>query len=48
MERGENLGRDKLTGKNMTIRATELKVLKEKKNVIVVVGEHNQDPGIWA
>jgi hypothetical protein len=42
------LGYEHPNGKHMTIRATELEVLKEKKDVIVVVGEHNQDPGIWA
>ena len=42
------MGRLQPEGKHIKILATELEVLKDKKDVIVVVGEHNQDPGIWA
>ena len=34
--------------KHTRILATDAKALSEKKDVLVVVGEHCQDPGIWA
>lgn len=42
------LGRVQPENKHIRIYATELEALKDKKDVIVVVGEHSQDPGIWA
>lgn len=32
----------------LSLLATDLDVLRTKTDVVVIVGEHNQDPGVWA
>ncbi|KAK0937930.1 hypothetical protein LTR29_010495 [Friedmanniomyces endolithicus] len=45
---GKDFGKVKPEVPHVAILATELAVLKEKKDVLVVVNEHKQDLGIWA
>ena len=45
---GKDISMTKPNGPHLRIFVTDLEVLKQKKDVVVVVGEHNQDVGIWA
>ena len=47
-EDGTEVTMEKREGKHLPMFVTEPSALKKKKDVIVVVGEHMQDPGIWA
>ncbi|KAK3695923.1 hypothetical protein LTR37_018278 [Vermiconidia calcicola] len=47
-EDGAEISDAKPTAPHVTILTTELAELKNKKDVVVVIGDHNADAGIWA
>ncbi|KAK3700376.1 hypothetical protein LTR37_015987 [Vermiconidia calcicola] len=47
-EDGAEISNAKPTAPNVTILTTNLDELKAKKDVVVVIGDHNGDAGIWA
>ena len=47
-EDGATLSNAKPAGQHTKILTSDVKVLGEKKDVLVVVGEHSQDLGVWA
>ena len=47
-ESGAVLEEVKPEGPHLSLYATDLDALNGKNNVVVIVGEHNQDPGVFA
>lgn len=45
---GDIVEEEKPDGPHLSILTTDLDVLREKTNVVLIVGEHNQDPGVFA
>lgn len=45
---GDVIHTTKPYGPHLRFFATDLEELKHKKDVVIVIGEHTQDPGVWA
>lgn len=45
---GTNIKTTKPVAQHLRILTTKPIVLKAKKDVVIIIGEHTQDPGIWA